>query len=362
MKILYVTRKFPPTVGGMENVAAWLYDALASRAQVRLIKYGGANKYLPLVYPWLVLRAIVAGWLFRPDIVYVQDGLMGASAPVLRALLRRPVVATIHGTEMVYANPLYVKTVIPALRYINGAAVISQATDEKAQLKLPRVPTRLIHWGARDDFYLSEDKQQIRRRLGKAIGVELNDRPVIYLAGRLTERKGARWFVEQVMPELCKQVPGIICLIAGQGKDFDLTKAAIERLGLADSVHLLGYVLGERRKDLYNTGDLFIMPNRDGFGFEGFGMVAIEATSCGTPAVVGAFAGTTDAVVAGKTGWLVQADDAGAYIDRIVAELAKPSLDRADVRRVTLKTFSWDKAATEYLALFADVIKAYRKK
>ncbi|QQS18918.1 hypothetical protein IPL68_02550 [Candidatus Saccharibacteria bacterium] len=61
MKILYVTRKFPPTVGGMENVAAWLYDELAKRADVKLIKFGGANKWLLVVFPWLTLRAIATG-------------------------------------------------------------------------------------------------------------------------------------------------------------------------------------------------------------------------------------------------------------------------------------------------------------
>jgi hypothetical protein len=59
MKILYVTRKFPPTVGGMENVAAWLYEELAQRETVKLIKFGGANKYLPIVFPYLVVRTVL---------------------------------------------------------------------------------------------------------------------------------------------------------------------------------------------------------------------------------------------------------------------------------------------------------------
>ncbi|MBL8122110.1 glycosyltransferase family 4 protein [Candidatus Saccharibacteria bacterium] len=362
MKILYVTRKFPPTIGGMENVAAWLYEALAPRAQVKLIKYGGANRYLPLVYPWLVVRALLAGWIMRPDVIYVQDGLMGAASPLLRTFVRRPVVATIHGTEMVYGNQLYGKTVIPALARVDAVAAISEATEQKVHETLPGIPTRVIHWGARDDFYLEAPREQIRKTFGTTIGVDLQNRPVIYLAGRMTERKGARWFVETVMPELLEELPDLVCLIAGKGKDYEAVQASIVRLGLEKSVHLLGYVLGKQRNLLYNACDLFVMPNRDGFGFEGFGMVAIEATSCGTPAVVGRFAGTVDAVVDGKTGWLVPVDDPSAYITRIVAELKNPSLARAAVRKTTLKEYNWDKTAEAYLSLFAEVIEKRKKK
>ena len=361
MKILYVTRKFPPTVGGMENVAAWLYEELAARETVKLIKFGGTNKYLPVVFPWLVCRALVAGWLIRPDIIYVQDGLMGAATPIFKLLLRRPVVATIHGSEMVYNNPLYVKTVIPALRRLSVAVAISGATKEKVQEKLPGVPTQIIHWGAKDDFYLRVDRERIRKALGGSIGVDMVGRPVIYLAGRMTGRKGARWFVEQVMPGLLTEIPDLICLIAGEGKDYEATKASINRLGIEKSVHLLGYALGDQRKQLYNAADLFIMPNRDGFGFEGFGMVAIEATSCGTPAIVGAFAGTVDAVIEGKTGWLIPVDDTKAYLRKIVSEVNRPSLSRSDVRRETLQAYDWDRTAGAYLTLFDNTINTSHK-
>lgn len=356
MKILYVTRKFPPTVGGMENVAAWLYEELKDKVDVRLIKFGGANKYLPVVFPWLTFRAVIKGWVFRPDVIYVQDGLMGAATPILKALLRRPVVATIHGTEMVYKNPLYIKTVLPALKHLSAAAVISRATEEKVHQKVPAVPTQLIRWGVHDDWYL-EDRETARKKLGKALGVDLTNRPLIVLVGRLIERKGALWFVENVVPKLRKELPNIACVIAGKGKDYDLIVAAVERLGLQNTVYLPGYVLGDNLKYLYNAADLFVMPNREGFGFEGFGMVVTEASSCGTPAVIGNYSGVTDALVDGKTGWLVPVDDVKAYLETIVNEVKKPTFKRTDVRKETLKTYDWHRTTDAYLKLFSEVIK-----
>jgi len=286
----------------------------------------------------------------------VQDGLMGAATPILKALLRRPVVATIHGTEMVYKNPLYLKTVIPALKHLSAAAVISRATEEKVRQKLPAVPTQLIHWGVHDDWYL-EDRGAARKKLAEKLDVDLANRPLIILVGRLTERKGALWFVENVMPKLCKELLDIACIIAGQGKDFEAITAAIDRLGLQDAVFMPGYVPGDDLKNLYNAADLFVMPNREGFGFEGFGMVVTEATSCGTPAVIGNFSGVTDALVDGKTGWLVPVDEVKAYLEKIVNEVKNPSLDRAEVRTATLKAYDWDKTAEAYLKLFKSTTK-----
>ncbi len=356
MRILYVTRKFPPSVGGMENVAAWLYEAFVPKATVTLIKFGGANKYLPFIYPWLLCRALFAGWRERPDIIYVQDGLMGPMGVMLRTLLRCPVVVTIHGTEMVYANPLYTKIVFPALRCLDGAAVISRATDEKAAEKLPGVPRRLIHWGIKDDIYIDEPRAVLRRRLGDALGISLENRPTICLVGRLIERKGAFWFVENIMPKLVEQVPDIICIVAGKGEEEESMGAVIKRRGLGNNVYMVGYVLGENRRLLYNAADIFVMPNRKGFGFEGFGMVAIEASSCGTPVAAGAFSGVTDAVVDGKTGWLLPVDDVSAYVTRLKNELQKPSLKREDIRATTLKEYDWDATADAYLAFFEKIV------
>lgn len=360
MKVLYVTRKFPPTVGGMENVAAWLYEALEPKATVKLVKFGGANKYLPLVYPWLFVRALATGLVMRPDVIYIQDGVMGPIGAALKCLLRRPVVVTIHGTEMVYTNALYANTVLPALRRLDGAVVISRATDEKAAEKLGNVPRRLIHWGIKDDIYMPEEKQVLRRRLGDKVGISLEGRPLICLVGRLIGRKGALWFVENVMPELARQVPDIACVIGGKGEEEAPIAEAIGRLELADNVYAIGYVLGENRRLLYNAADIFVMPNRKGFGFEGFGMVAIEASSCGTPVAVGKFSGVTDAVVDGKTGWLLPVDDVGAYVSKLTSELRKPTLPREAVRRASLEEYDWNKTADGYLTFFDEIITVQR--
>ena len=169
-------------------------------------------------------------------------------------------------------------------------------------------------------------------------------------------------FVKNVMPALVRQVPDIACIIAGRGEEEEPIKTSIQHLGLQENVYAVGYMLGENRQLLYNAADIFVMPNRKGFGFEGFGMVAVEASSCGTPVVAGAFSGVTDAVIDGKTGWLLPPENIGAYVTRLTDELHSPSLRRENVRKTTLKEYDWDKTADKYLTFFSEIISGARKK
>lgn len=365
LKVLFVTRKFPPAVGGMENVAKELYAQLRKLTNVELVairgKRGGKNALLPIAYLILFARSIRTGYHQMPDVIYVQDGVMAPMGRLLHWLFRRPVVITIHGTEVAYNNPVYRKLIFPSIQRMNRAIVISDGTAEKVRAVMPGLPLTKVLWGSDDSFYIADGIASLRQKLETELGVSLQGRPFIYHAGRLTERKGAVWFVEHVMPKLVERIPSIICLIAGEGKDTARLADAIQRLNLSANVVALGTVLGETRRELYNAADLFVMPNIPGYGFEGFGMVAVEASSCGTPVVASGHEGITDAVVEGKTGWLLPPANEVAFVEKIEQELMHPSLRREDIRKTVLVTYDWSRTANEYLAVFEDVAKQYKQ-
>ena len=88
-------------------------------------------------------------------------------------------------------------------------------------------------------------------------------------------------------------------------------------------------------------------------GFEGFGIVYLEAAASGTPAVGTMDSGAEDAIVDGETGLLV-AQQAGAVESGLALLLGDPELlarmgaaGRAEARRR-----SWDENAARVLALY----------
>jgi glycosyltransferase involved in cell wall biosynthesis len=138
--------------------------------------------------------------------------------------------------------------------------------------------------------------------------------------------------------------------VIGKGPEQPALEARVRRLGLEDSVRLVGAL--EERLDVLaamKSASVLAFPTER----EGFGMVALEALACGTPVVTSDhddnFARSL--VVADVNGYAVP-----ATVDAMTAALTA-ALDDADrLSAGALETageYSWD-------ALAAQVAKVYR--
>jgi phosphatidylinositol alpha-1,6-mannosyltransferase len=359
MRILYVTRKYPPSTGGMENAAYELYMALSATNDIALVKWGGANKLLPVVYPLLLLQALWKSFTKRPDIIYLQDGLMGPLGLVLKVLLGRPTIMTIHGLEATYANPVYRAVVPPAIRHQSQLVAVSNETKQKVLEGLQGSNPSVIFNGLRDSFKTTATREQNLALIAQQTGInheQLLSSKILHTNGRLVRRKGVLWFIDNVMPQLLASGQPVLYLVSGKGKDMEIIQAAVTEHKLEDSVKLLGRVSDELLQALYNTADLFIMPNipikND---MEGFGLVALEAASCGTMVIASKLEGIQDAIIDGQNGVLVGPGDVTGYITTIMRELGQRSISNEDVRNYTLTHYSWDETARQYIALMQTV-------
>jgi glycosyltransferase involved in cell wall biosynthesis len=361
MRILFVTRKYPPSTGGMENMLYELHQALAVNNTVSLVKWGGSNKLLPIIYPWLFVCALWQGSVDRPDIIYLGDGIMAPLGWVLKSLLRIPTVLTIHGLDATYANPIFRATIPPFILRQTQLVTGSNEARQRIQAAIPGTNPTVIFHGLSDKFYdhrsHSEQLETIARETG--IDIELlRERKLLHTNGRLVRRKGVLWFIENVLPQLSDLQP-VLYLVSGAGKDIDLIKMAITKYGLEDHVRLLGRVSNQLLVALYNAADIFVMPNiavpND---MEGFGLVALEAASCGTVVIASRLEGIQDAIVDGKNGLLVSPAEPNEYLDVLIRELRSPSLRTSAVRSYTLTHYNWAESAKKYSALMRHVLAA----
>jgi glycosyltransferase involved in cell wall biosynthesis len=84
---------------------------------------------------------------------------------------------------------------------------------------------------------------------------------------------------------------------------------------------------------------------------EGFGLVALEAASCGRLVIASELEGIKDAIKPRKNGLLTPAGNKKEYLRLIIKELSAPSLIPNNIRRYTLENYSWKKTAQGYLDL-----------
>lgn len=318
-KVLFVTRKYPPKKGGME---AYSYNLITNYSGPhKAITLGKSQKHLFWFLPYCCLYALFNARKY--DVIELGDMLISAVGWVARKVNPKiKVVATIHGLDITFPNPLYqwyLKHFSYGFDlYVPNSTYTGDVAGKAGYDPRTMVPPATLN--GENTLFPPKDHARFCSRHGLS-----EDSIVLFTAGRLVRRKGAEWFVRNVMPLL--QDPRLVYLIAGEGAMRPEIEKAIADAG-ETRVQLLGRVSDEELKDLYNNADIFLMPNilvpND---VEGYGMVAVEAAAAGTLVVAANIQGILDAVTDGKNGVLYEAekperlkevlqtylDDPGAY-------------------------------------------------
>lgn len=103
----------------------------------------------------------------------------------------------------------------------------------------------------------------------------------------------------------------------------------IKRKKLENCVKFLGRVESAKLHELYKNADLFMLLSQPGVGFEGFGLVYLEAAAHGVPSIGSRDSGASDAIKDGTSGYLVNVTDFSEIVShmRDVLEFSKISRD-----------------------------------
>lgn len=351
--VLFLTRVYPPLTGGMEELSYNLTTSVATRTRTHIIAHQRRKALLPLFFPFALGRALPQLSAF--DILHISDPVLAGLAWTLRRFRDIPAAVTMHGLDIVYPSAFYqwyLRRFLPPLDlFICISTYVETMFRERTGITRSVVITPGVH----DMFYRPETK---RDSLTALLGTNIGSRPILLTLGRLVKRKGVSWFIRHVLPRLS---PDILYIVAGDGPDALEAKRAAAETGTTSRVLFLGAVTDEQRRILYNTADLFIMPNividND---TEGFGIVALEAATCQLPVLASGIQGIPDAVQDEKNGVLVSAGDGDAYVQRIQRLLTNTD-ERTGLgnraRTHTLERFSWSTIAQQYLDAFAQLRK-----
>ncbi|MCH2106768.1 MAG: glycosyltransferase family 4 protein [Planctomycetes bacterium] len=179
--------------------------------------------------------------------------------------------------------------------------------------------------------------------------------------GELKERKGHHVSLPAWL-QIADRHPELEHFIVGRpaGDEYEASLRAMARdAGAEDRVHFLGNVEEDEKVDLLQRADAFIhtpVTAADG-GFEGFGIVYLEAAACGTPSVGTLRSGAEDAVEVGVTGVLVE-PDVDAVAAGIEEVLGGDGPGRfAEAARAHASGCSWERNAQDVLEMYREVLK-----
>jgi phosphatidyl-myo-inositol dimannoside synthase len=357
--VLFISRKYPPSVGGMEQLAYHVTTGVARQRPARIIKWGGSQKWLPLFVPLALVRALIVLATAPVTLIHMGDMVLAPLGWFLRLVSRRPVTIVAHGLDVIYPNAFYQRVIPACVRHLDAVICISQHTRQACLARgIDRERTVVIPVGVDPGaFPLSlagDEPISWLRRWGQAN----RSKRILLTVGRLVPRKGVQFFVSQVLPALRARRDDWVYLVIGDGPEREAITATVRERGLEEAVHLLGRAPDDERRAAYALADVFVMPNISVPGdVEGFGIVTVEARMAGLPVVAADLEGIADSFDGEDDGALIPAGDASAFADALDRLLDTGlTLEARQARRERIASrYSWDYLVGKYLAVFQAV-------
>ena len=100
MKILYLTRKYPPMKGGMEKANFYLSLNLKKFANVELIFWDKSQKWLPFFIFYFLVKSFCVLLTKKIDIIHLGDGLLSHLGLIFKKAFHVPVAVTVNGLDI----------------------------------------------------------------------------------------------------------------------------------------------------------------------------------------------------------------------------------------------------------------------
>jgi glycosyltransferase involved in cell wall biosynthesis len=162
---------------------------------------------------------------------------------------------------------------------------------------------------------------EIRPSIQPGLPAALRNGPLVGVAARLQPEKGVSYFVEAAAHVL-QFLPQVHFLVMGEGPQRKELQAQVERLGVQEHVHFLGFRLDARA--IVGLLDVLVVPSLS----EGTPLVTLEAMTAGVPVVASTVGGIPEQIRHRREGLLVAPGDAQALGEAVLHLLQNSVLMR----------------------------------
>jgi len=354
--------------GGIRNYVIHLLDALAavdSRTEY-FVLHSRKDHAPPIPGPnfhpiacWTPSHHQWEKWAFAVEVARLGLDILHSTDFIPPAFGYKRSVITIHDLSFLhYAQFLtnesyryYNCQIQWAVRRADHILADSQATqtDIIASLGVPESRVTVVHLAAHARFKPMSpiESEHIVAQYGLPPGYLL-------FVGTLEPRKnlpGLLRAYRMIRDTKVTSVPLVI--VGGKGWLFSEVYECLDELRLKEHVVFVHEVPDSHLPALYNAASLLVTPSF----YEGFGLPALEAMSCGTPVIVANRASLPEIV--GEAGVLVDPEDPKDIVEGMTRLLTNEEL-RERISRAGLNQaarFSWEKTARATLTVYRNVLE-----
>ncbi len=257
------------------------------------------------------------------------------------------VVTTLHGTDitLVGQDPSYQSITQFSIQKSDGITAVSEYLRQETveHFDVPASRIEVIPNFVDLNFYKRDAHPCHRARLsqeGERIVMHIsNFRPVKRVDDAV-----------RVFARIARALPARLVLI-GDGPERGRVQQTAEEEGVAERVTFLGKQ--ESVAEILSCADLFLLPSAS----ESFGLVALEAMSCGVPVVATRVGGVPEVVPEGEAGYLADVGDVDLMAARGIEILSDRETWRAmsAAARASAERYSAERVVPMYERYYAKI-------
>ena len=307
---LIITRSFPPSIGGMQNLMWGLTNALS---KLDLIKVYADYEYNHDEFDQNVsfsIERIGGAKIFRKyRKAYLINNYLKSEKNVKCIIAdhwksleliktNRNKICLIHSKEINHEkNTRINQRVLKVLNNVKTVIANSKFTKELAIEKgVKKDLITIINPGVN----VIEDVQKMNSK--KADDLLINRFPRLITVSRFDKRKNHAKVIMAIR-NLKQIYPRIIYICVGYGEEEERLKRLSRELMVEDQVIFLNNINQDLKNALLSKSDIFVMPSIiHKKSVEGLGISFIEAAQYGVPSIGGKDGGASDAIIHDKTG------------------------------------------------------------
>jgi glycosyltransferase involved in cell wall biosynthesis len=298
------------------------------------------------------------------DVFHAHDWLSANAGIGLKHVFRKPLLATMHSTEIGRRNGIhfdYERMIHETEAWLTYEAwrVICCSDYMVSHVQwafgLPEDKLVMIPNGVNAEVYSKIEKENLGEFRSK---FALPEEKIVLFVGRLVYEKGVHVFVNAIPKVLAKANAKFV--IVGNGYMKEQLSNLVKNIGLAHKVIFTGFVDDETLLRLQKCADVSVVPSL----FEPFGIVALEAMAAKSPVVVSDTGGLSEIVEHDVTGVKVYPNNPDSLawgITKVLVDEGYANWLKTNAYKKVEEKYDWDKTAQQTKGIYKTVLDEYSK-